>query len=424
MNAPRKVAGKPLRANRARHKIYGAAPSLTAIVIIAGIVALITRRGSSVPPNQAPTQPPNAAPAPITRAIDLAAAYLEGSCNLTGRFAYRVDTKTGRQWSSYDIVRHAGAIYALAAYNNLRPDPKAVSAMVRAAGFTRTAYIGPAAGSNTLVVWSRPIPTKSGAALGASGLGLAALAAVNQAQPGTIAFDDLQALGRFILSQQRDDGSFASTYREDGRPASDWQSLYYPGEAALGLIALYQLDPSKEWLTAAGQALSYLVKIREGPRPVPPDHWTLIATARFLPYYDRVPVSASRAELIANAIRSSQSFLREQITNSLDERLNGGFDPGGGTTPTATRLEGLLAALEFLPEDQKELRTQIESAAEKGVAFLARAEITSGSFIGGLPQTALGSEMEKTRDSADVRIDYVQHALSAWVRYQRLTGPR
>ncbi len=136
------------------------------------------------------------------------------------------------------------------------------------------------------------------------------------------------------------------------------------------------------------------------------------------------PVSASRAELIANAIRSSQSFLREQITNSLDERLNGGFDPGGGTTPTATRLEGLLAALEFLPEDQKELRTQIESAAEKGVAFLARAEITSGSFIGGLPQTALGSEMEKTRDSADVRIDYVQHALSAWVRYQRLTGPR
>ncbi len=171
VNAPRKVAGKPgLRANRARHKIYGAALSLTAIVIISRIVAFIARRGSSVPPNQVPTQPPNAAPAPITRAIDLAAAYLEGSCNLTGRFAYRVDTKTGRQSSSYDIVRHAGAIYALAAYNNLRPDPKAVSAMVRAAGFMRTAYIGPAAGSNTLVVWSRPIPTKSGAALGASGL--------------------------------------------------------------------------------------------------------------------------------------------------------------------------------------------------------------------------------------------------------------
>ena len=36
------------------------------------------------------------------------------------------------------------------------------------------------------------------------------------------------------------------------RRSSDSQVLYYPGEATLGLISLYEIDHSKQWLTAAG----------------------------------------------------------------------------------------------------------------------------------------------------------------------------
>ncbi len=289
---------------------------------------------------------------------------------MNGRFAYRVDTNSGRQSSSYNVVRHAGAMYALGMFNDFHPDPGTVSAMSRAAGFLRASYIGPDARSNTLVVWSRPLPMKSDAGLGASGLGLAALSNLEQARPNTIPLEQLQALGRFILYLQKVDGSFASKYLAESGPSSDWQSLYYPGEAALGLIDLYELDHSNEWLTAAGRALSYLARSREGAREVPPDHWALIATAKFLPYFsevstrDRVSCCAARAELVAHAIRICRGFLQDQITNSQDARLNGGFHPRGGTAQTATRLEGLLATLEFLPAEDAALRAEIEAAAK------------------------------------------------------------
>jgi hypothetical protein len=370
------------------------------------------------------------APAPnLSRAIDLAADYLERACGMNGRFAYRVDTTSGRQSSSYNIVRHAGAMYVLGMFNNSHPDPQAVNAMIRAAGFLRVNYIGPDARSNTLVVWSRPLPMKSDAGLGASGLGLAALASVQQARPNTVPLEQLQALGRFILYLQKDDGSFTSKYLPDSGPSSDWQSLYYPGEAALGLIALDEIDHSNEWLTAAGRALSYLARSREGAREVPPDHWALIATAKFLPHIneiptrDRVSCCASRAELVAHAIRISRSFLQDQIANSPDARLNGGFDPRGGTTQTATRLEGLLATLEFLPAEDAALRAQIEAAAKSGIEFLLRAQIATGPYAGGMPQTVLGDGSDPKNAElrgSDVRIDYVQHALSAWLRYQHL----
>jgi hypothetical protein len=319
-------------------------------------------------------------------------------------------------------------MYALGMFNNFHPDSKAVSAMVRASAFLRKNYIGPDARSNTLVVWSKPLPVKSDADLGASGLGLVALTGVEQAQPNTIPLDDLRALGRFVIFLQKSDGSFASKYRADTGPVGDWQSLYYPGEAALGLIALYEIDHSDEWLIAAGRALSYLARSREGAREVPPDHWALIATAKFVPHLDEISVRdrisccASRTELIAHAARISRSFLTEQIAEAPGAKLNGGFDPGGRTTPTATRLEGLLATLEFLPADAADLRSQIDAAVQRGIAFLLRAQIATGSYAGGMPQTVLdaGSNSQDVGHGSDVRIDYVQHALSAWLRYQRV----
>jgi len=359
----------------------------------------------------------------LSSAIDISAKYLERSCDTTGRFAYLVDTDTGQISPSYNIVRHAGTIYALAMLNRLHPDSNAVSAMVRAANFMRANHIGPDSRSHGLAVWSNPIPMPQVAELGAAGLGLVALTGVERAQPNTILLAHLQGLGRFVLFLQKPDGSFYSKYRGDTGPVLDWHSLYYPGEAALGLVDLYELDHSREWLIAAGRALAYLARSRVGPQELPPDHWALIATAKFLPYYDRSACPASRAELLQHATRICDRFLREQITNAPDPRLNGGFDPGGRTTPTAIRLEGLLAALEFLPESDTELRARIKTAVQLGVAFLINAQITSGPYAGGMPGAVLEAGTAGASDSRSasrVRIDYVQHALSAWLRYEEL----
>jgi len=353
----------------------------------------------------------------VELAIELATGYLERACGPDGEFAYKVEIGSGRESSSYDIIRHEGAIYALAMANRSRPDRNAVQAMVRAAGFLRKNYMGSGVRPEQLVVWSKPL-TESGqrqyAELGGAGLGLVALAAVRQVDPKSVPLEELQALGRFALFLQRDDGSFVHKYRAENGPDKNWNSQYYPGEAALGFIALYEADHSREWLTAAGKALSYLAKSRVGLSVVPADHWALIATAKLLPYCEKDLCGASREELVEHAVQICNSILRDQFRGSLAVGLDGAFDSTGHTAPAATRLEGLLAALEFLPKG--ELRKKIEASADRGIAFLVRAQITFGPEEGGLP----GATVTRAHDSSEIRIDYVQHALCAWLRYETL----
>ena len=352
----------------------------------------------------------------VNRAIELAAGYLERACGPDGKFAYKVDIGTGRESASYDIIRHAGAMYALALMNRSRPDRQAVEALLRAAAFLRQNYIGPGVRPGQLVVWSKPIARRSHsrnyAELGGTGLGLVALAEARQADPKIVPIEDLQALGRFALFLQRDDGSFVSKYRPETGPVPYWESLYYPGEAALGFVALYETDHSREWLTAAGKALSYLARTRAGLTTLPADHWALIATARLLPYSDQIASTIRREELVRHAAQICNSMLREQFRGSAASGVDGAFDPTGLTAPAATRLEGLLAALEFLPTG--ELRDRIETAAGYGIGFLLRMQVGSGPHVGGMPGAfAAGAGASK------IRIDYVQHALCAWLRYQQ-----
>jgi hypothetical protein len=357
----------------------------------------------------------HAPPAEIGHAIELAAQYLQTVCDQSGKFVYQVDPNTGKVSSTYNILRHAGSIYSLAMYNRAHPDRKVVDTMIRAAKFMRINYIGPETASNALAVWSEPLPAKSSAELGATGLALIALTALDQAEPDTIPLADLQSLARFVLFLQKSDGSFTSKYSPDTGPDSDFNSLYYPGEASLGLISLYELDHRTEWLDAAGKALSYLAVSRLNVRKLPPDHWALIATARFLADCPENSCSVSRPQLIDHAGRICDRFLRDQVASAPNPRIIGAYDVDGRTTPSSIRLEGMLATLEYLPNDVSGRRNRIESSIEHGIAFLLRAQITSGPYAGGMPGAVSSAPL-----ASEIRIDYVQHALSAWLRYQAM----
>jgi hypothetical protein len=351
----------------------------------------------------------------VGSAISAAASYLERFCDSDGKFAYQVNFRTDQKFSTYNIVRHSGAMYALAMRNGLQSDSRSAEAVLRATVFLRR-YVGPGVRPGQLVVWSAPLPEHSDAQLGATGLGLVALAAAYKIDPKSVTLDQLQALGRFLLFLQRDDGSFVSKYNIEKGPEAEWESLYYPGEAALGLIALYETDHSIQWLYAAAHSLAYLAKSRAGLSVVPADHWALIATAKLLPYCEQAGCPASRRELLRHAIQICGSILHKQITDPANPQLVGAFDPVGRITPAATRLEGLLAALEFLPQDSSKLRSLIEAAINRGIAFLLRAQITTGPYAGGMP----GAIVQGAKGESTIRIDYVQHTLCAWLRYQKL----
>jgi len=87
----------------------------------------------------------------------------------------------------------------------------------------------------------------------------------------------------------------------------------------------------------------------------------------------------------------------------------------------------MLAALSFLPDEYSNLRQQMVVAIDEGIQFLLRSQIRSGKYAGGIPRAiqVLPEDHPQFTESfnhraTEVRIDYVQHALSAMLQYERI----
>jgi len=370
----------------------------------------------------------------LMEAIHLSAGYLIRQCRENGKFVYRINVNPAIQpRPRYNFLRHAGTIYALAFYDQAYPRKVTQNALVRAAAFLKQSAIGPIPGINDqLAVWSHPKITRSNkplqAKLGGTGLGLVALLSVEKRVPGTTPLEYLRKMGSFLLYMQKSDGSFYSKFipGKGGRDDS-WTSLYYPGEAALGLLMLYEKDPSLAWLQAAAKSMAYLARRRAGKQVVEADHWALLATAKLLPLYNLCRQPLPKAAIEHHAVQICDSILKSMPLKYDRSIRNGGFTEDGRTAPTAIRLEGLLAALGFLPAENSNLHKKIGVAIDDGIQFLLRSQIRSGEYAGGIPR-AIHTLPEDhplfkksfNRRATEVRIDYVQHALSAMLQYDRI----
>jgi hypothetical protein len=427
---------------------------MTIIVLPVGYAALLAARGLTLsaarahpaespgvreltPPTPAPRQLDRTDTQSLHEGISLAADYLVSACRPDGQFVYRInlDSQIEPQ-PRYNVLRHAGTMYALALHYELCPRDDTRDALIRAGRYLQDQFLAPVPGhADMLAIWSPP-QAEHGlgplqAKLGGTGLGLVALLSLERLESGFTSRADLRRLGRFLLYMQKPDGSFYSKYIPSQRGRQDeWTSLYYPGEAALGLLMLYEYDPSAEWLHAAANAIGHLARSRAGASEVPADHWALLATERLLPLHDRCVATVPREAILGHAVQVSRSMLREQAcVAALDcARLDGCFSADGRTTPTATRLEGLLAALTYLPDQQEPLRALMASSVHRGVRFLLRAQVREGEFAGGFPRSiarlpadAPGTGAHDPR-ATEIRIDYVQHALSALIRYAAMFG--
>jgi len=369
---------------------------------------------------------------PLPEGIQDAAEYLLKNVESDGSFIYRVNMDPDVEVAErYNMVRHAGTIYSLCAYYDWSGDADVLPVVRRTSQFLLDNGVGPIAErEDCLGVWSKlditgreePLQVK----LGAVGLGLVALVGAEKLTPDVVTLAELQKLGNMIRYMQKPDGSFCCKYiPSEGGLRDDWQSLFYPGEAARGLLMLYERDPSPTWLEAAESALAYLALSRRGQGKAPPDHWALLATEKLLQITEPEQLQHPERLFIDHAAQICNGICRSQIIASTHGLRVGGFAPDGRVTPTSTRLEGLLAALNILPSDHP-MREKVEYSVHLGMAFLRLAQVAEGRFQGAfpraieLPPEALPPDHQQGPRVTEVRIDYVQHSLSAMIQYQRL----
>jgi hypothetical protein len=370
--------------------------------------------------------------AQLRRGVRDAIDYLVRTTSEEGKFRYIVNTDPAvPQTDEYNVVRHAGTMYGLGMYL-ARYDDEAGSikaALVRQGNFLRKQMQEVPGEKGMLAIWSEPSVTglsePRNAQLGSAALGLIGLTSLELAAPGSVPREELQSVARFILYMQRDDGGFYRAYFPDhgGRIKAE-PLLFYPGESALALVLLYELDGDQRWLEAAAQAAAWMAQQRDEQGRPRMDHWMLLATSRLWPHYEKTSQPAPRETIMQFALDLCERLMEPSPVRLDDPRIAGCLTRDGLTCNTATRVEGLMAGAVLLPPDQPVLRAKVQRVCEDAIVFLLRSQVAEGEYRGGIPYAMFRvsddhplAKRGYNRLAGEVRIDYVHHAISGMMLY-------
>lgn len=357
--------------------------------------------------------------------------YLENHLQPNGRFHYltNLNPEAGIDPAEYNILRHCGTLYAMGQAAEMYPDAVAKETMVRAADYIRKNCLSPLPGATrpNLGVWTEPEITNSEwgreLKLGGTGLGILGFLAVERKVPGYMSTDTLALLAESILAMQRPNGQFESIYEARQGQFSDHISPFYPGEAILALVQLYQMDEKDRWLEAALNGLMFIVNARKEVDifDLPADHWILLATNELLEEVPPEKYAEDRSAIVDHGRRIAQKMVNTSKQNPSDSLYFGAFNSSGSTTPLGTRLEGLVSFGIHLDEgEDAALIADLKQAVHFGLGYVQEARVRQGPLQGGV--TRLPEHLRKLKphpDNSQIQIDNVQHIMSGWIWAKR-----
>lgn len=345
-------------------------------------------------------------PAILRDSARAAGDYLARSVRPDGQFDYLYDAGTGDLSQDYNMLRHAGTMYAMIELERESPDPVRRAAIGRALRYA-LAHVGPCVAPVSRAEAACLIEDDE-IKLGGQGLLLLALTEFAEVTGDAQYMPEMRALAEWIAGAQSADGTFVHIVDARSGQVRDFESSYYPGEAAFGLLRLYLLDPDPRWLETAQRAVGAIIAANADTADddLPHDHWLLYALS-VLHEIDPDAVDRDYVRRLAWVITQAQHRVRVP-----DSWIGGYFSPPA-STPTAIRSEGLCAVLPILAGEDALIAADVRDVVLAGVAFQLQTQITADDTIYlADPARALGGFADELY-GYDIRIDTVQHNLSA-----------
>jgi hypothetical protein len=340
----------------------------------------------------------------LIEAARMGGDYLVRMQRADGSFYYSYDPIADRVTRrSYNILRHAGTTISLFELFNATRDRQYLAAARMGVKFLKSRFRSTGDKGNRLYVLDNDRKAK----LGANGLSLIALSSLFEHEPQAAERESARHLANQILAMQHRNGSFTSYHRIRGDEPDGSVSLYYPGEAILGLMRLYKLTPERRLIQAARRGADYLVDSQTRGGVLPPDAWLMQALEELY----KIGRERKYAE---HAIALAEAMMADQYTDSDPVGYTGGFRPGPPrATPAASRSEGMLAAyrIAILAGDAR--ASKIAAALKASARFQVSQQFgESNSFFLSKPTRALGG-FRAGITSMRIRIDFVQHNISS-----------
>jgi hypothetical protein len=311
-----------------------------------------------------------------------------------GKFLYRYDADNSGPLKGYNILRHCGAIWAMAEVaNRAGPLPDVLKAADRAADWLIAKHIAPYHATGTSCVVAR-----DNVKLGGNGLAVLALLELATATGRDDRIILARNLAGYVLLQQRPDGDFVHKRKLSTDEVLPFRSDYYTGEALFGLLRLSRLTGESRWLDACETSERLLALQDYGVAQQ--SHWMLYALEQ-LHVLRPLPLYRTHALKIAEDIIQSPAYRAEYRS-----------------TPIACRSEGLLCFVRLctgIATDVADRPLFDRAAAESRATVHDNLSLQlayrrpDGSFIHG-------------RDRSLVQIDYIQHNISSFLGYGLLTA--
>ncbi|HEY3186934.1 MAG TPA: hypothetical protein VGJ70_05645 [Solirubrobacteraceae bacterium] len=241
----------------------------------AAVLRLVVVPAESCPPVGA---------ADVRRAIDEGAAWLVRGQREDGRFMYGYSSSLDKISSAYVSTRHAGVVDVLYRIGRIR----AADDGLRYVLDNLISYNG----------WAAFAPGGEDANVGTNALVVAALIHRRRAT-GDERYDGLAGgLARFLLAQQRADGSILQYWRPATRRSVPGVfGKFSTGEAFWALALMHRTFPAEGWGRRAHREAAYLATRRdeaEGHATRQPDHWAAYGLAELEPELTAVEVRYAR----------------------------------------------------------------------------------------------------------------------------------
>lgn len=313
-----------------------------------------------------------------------ACQYLARQIKDDGQFVYLRSAKGVELTNKpYNLLRHCGSIWAMAAFLRIEPDAQIEQKCRDALGFARREVVkcsSPEAEQELLLILDR----KSIAKLGGNALAYLAFDSISDQDPA-LKQGLLNGLS-FFLSV---DGHIKySKFDPYTGMAADFVSEYYPGEAALALCS------AGDFATAF-RLISVLRTTRDKER-MTQDHWLMQALEVMIKHH--LPLKTAEA---GHIVQFSLQYLHELYGEIYRNRVY-----LGRNTPVACRAEGILsylAVLHAVGDVQRyiEAKLFLHQLMQELRGYQVQDGELAGAFL----------------DHNKARIDYSQHSLSVFIRY-------
>jgi hypothetical protein len=358
--------------------------------------------------------PSQVTPDALIAAVRRGGDYLSRVQDDAGRYVYLYHPVGDRNDPSYGWLRHSGATYALLeAYEELGT-PLYLQKAERALTYLEHRFVTDASSQGKYVLDTNDEEQQK---VGGAGLSLLAFAKHAAVTGSRAHLDTMRALARFIVAQQYEDGHFRSNADLEAASGKKLkrEPVYYPGEAALGLLRLYAIDPSPAYLDTARRAVDWVARVRDAyvsEDNQEHDHWMAYA-CNDLYRITRDDAYAEHALKIARAILKKQ----HRAAGAPAPDWAGTFYEGQ-STPAATRVEAYDADVSLSRFAGRPDAWLLEPAREVAAWMLGQQFDDDDDYWLTSPARAAGGVRESLYVQ-DVRIDYVQHAMSAWLHLAR-----